>query len=191
MSSPSSFVHTFLAAAVVVSSASFVVAQEGEKKQAAATSQPTEPVDFRKLKELLPAELAGIKRTDAKGERTAFGELKLSVARGQYYKEVENGDSPSIDIEITDYGATRGMTDVLASWTTLEIDQEGDDGYEKSKKIEGQAALEKFTNEGKSGSLQIFVANRFLVNVTTQHLSVEQFKKIGESLKIKELAALK
>jgi hypothetical protein len=192
--SSSSFIRTFLCAAIVVSAAAAVVsAQEEQQKQPASApaSQPSEPVDFRKLKELLPAELAGIKRTDAKGERTAFGELKLSVARGEYYKEVENGDSPSINIEITDFGATKGMAEAMTYWTQLDIDQEGDGGYEKSKKINGHAALEKFQTEGKSGSLQIFVANRFLVNITSNHVGVEEFRKIGEALKLDDLAALK
>lgn len=188
-----SFVRCFLSAAIAVSAAAVAVgAQEQEKQPAAApASQPSQPVDFRKLKELLPAELARIKRTDATGEKTSFGDLKLSSAKGEYYKEVENGDSQRVQVEITYYGATKEITEGLTYWTQLDIDQEGDAGYEKSKKLDGQPALEKYVNDGKSGSLQVFVANRFLVNLTTTNVAPEQFKKLGESLKIKELAALK
>ena len=194
MSAP--FVRPFLSAVIGLSAAAAVVNAQEEKKEAPApsapaTSQPSQPVDYRKLKDLLPAELAGIKRTDATGEKTTFGELKLSTAKGQYDKDVPDGESQNVNVEITDYGATKGIADGLAYWAQVELDQEGDAGYEKSRKIEGHPALEKYTNDGKSGSLQIFVANRFVVNVTTSNVDVERFKKIGDSLKIKELAALK
>ena len=50
-----------LALAIVVASLQFARAQD-------ATTKPAEPVDFRKLKEVMPAELLGIKRTEVNGD---------------------------------------------------------------------------------------------------------------------------
>src|SRR5215211_676002 len=39
------------------------------------------PIDFRKLKEMMPAELAGVKRSELSGEKVSIGELIVSTAR--------------------------------------------------------------------------------------------------------------
>lgn len=156
-----------------------------------ATTQPAGPVDFRKLKEALPAELNGIKRTEANGEKTAMGEFKLSMARGTYVNDANADDSPRIEVTITDYGATKGMVEAFAAWSKMEIDRESDGGYEKTTKIGEYPAFETYQNEGKSGQLQVYVAGRFIVQVQTTNVPAEQLKKIGEEMKLEKLAELK
>ena len=57
-----------------------------------------ETVNFRELKALLPAELDGLKRTSASGEKNnAFG-INVSQAEGEYETE-DNSSSISITIE--------------------------------------------------------------------------------------------
>ena len=46
-----------------------------EKKDA----PKTESVDFRKLKELMPAELSGLKRATNNGERTKVGDVSITL----------------------------------------------------------------------------------------------------------------
>lgn len=186
--------RTLLAAALVFSFAPMVPAQDAQtdaQTDKPPATQPASVVDFRKLKEQLPETLGGIKRTQASGERTSFGEIKLSQAHGTYVKDKEDGDSPRIEMQIMDYGANKDAAAAIAFWTQLEIDQEGDDGFQRSLKIQNYPAMQQYTNDGKSGTLQIMVADRFHVNVTTHGLSAEEFKKIGDELKLKELAALK
>lgn len=156
-----------------------------------ATTQPAGPVDFRKLKEALPAKLLDIDRTEATGEKTAVGEFKLSMARGTYVKDANSDDSPRIEITITDYGATKGMIEAFAAWSKMEIDRESDGGYEKTTKVGEHPAFETYQNEGKSGQLQVFVANRFIVQIQTTNVPAEQLKKIGEEMKLEKLAELK
>jgi hypothetical protein len=194
-----------IAAAALAVTSSALIAQDAQQPaaQPAADAQPqqgqppasqptvSEPMDFRKLKELLPAEVAGVKRTEATGEKNAFGDFKVSTARGTYAKDQEKDDAPRIDVEISDYAATKGMAEGMAFWTKMEVDRDGDTGYEKTTKVAGQPAMESYQTEGKSGHLQVFVANRYMVQVNTQNVPVEQFKKIGEELKLEKLAALK
>ena len=154
-------------------------------------TQSSDPVDFRKLKEVLPAELLGIKRTEASGEKNAMGEFKISHAQGSYVKNADKDDAPRIDVNITDYSATKGMADAMASWSKMEVDRESDGGYEKTTKVAGFPAIETYQNDGKSGSLQVFVAGRFIVQVSTTNVPPDQLKKIGEELKLEKLAELK
>ena len=81
------------------------------------------------------------------------------------------------------------MADAMAVWTKMEIDRESDGGYEKTTKVGEYPAIETYTNEGKAGQLQVFVAGRFLVAVSTQNVPADQLKKIGEELKLENLAA--
>jgi hypothetical protein len=185
------FTRSILAAAIAIASAQAAFAQDDK---AAATTKPTTqaagPVDFRKLKEVLPENLAGLKRDEATGERTGFGEMKFSSARATYVNDKEKDDAPRIDLQILDYGTNKQMVEGLALWTKMEIDTESDGGYQKTVKVQEQPAMEQFQNEGKTGQLQLLVADRFFVTLNTTNLPVEQFKKIGEELKLKDLAAL-
>jgi hypothetical protein len=156
-----------------------------------ATTQPAkEPVDYKKLKELLPDTLVDLKRTDAKGQKIATGEFKISQAQGTYGPK-EGDNPPTIDLQIVDYGAAPGVAEGMAVWAKLDIDQESDSGYEKTTKIGGYPALIQFQNDGKHGTLQIFVADQFLVTVESHNLADDQFKKIGDALPLDKLAALK
>jgi len=167
-----------------------VVALQFARADQPAT-KPTEPVDFRKLKEALPAELLGIKRTDASGEKNAMGNVKMSHAHGAYVKDADKEGAPRIEVDITDYAATQGMTEAMAAWSKMEIDRESDTGYEKTTKVGDYPALETYQNDGKSGQLQVFVADRFIVQVTTTNVPADQLKKIGEELKLAKLAESK
>lgn len=157
------------------------------------TTKPgkVEPVDYRKLKELMPERVAGLKRTSNEGERVAFGELTVANARADYSKDSDEADAPNVNIEIVDYGANPQMAEALAMWSQQELDRAGDDGYERTRKIAGFPALEKYTNEGKSGELTAFVAGRYIVTIRTTNLDSDELVKIGEKLDLKKLAALK
>jgi len=181
--------RTLLVVTIALASVQTVLAQDATTKPAATTA-PAGPIDFKKLKEMLPETLAGVKRTEATGERTAFGEMKFSQARATYAKDAENADAPRLELQILDYGTNKQMIEGLAMWTKMEVDTESDGGYQKSTKVKEQPAMEQYQNESKTGTLQLFVGERFFVTITTMNVPLEQFKKVGEELKIKELAAL-
>jgi hypothetical protein len=155
-------------------------------------SQPAkvEAVDFRKLKELMPAEVAGLKRTDNTGEKNKLGDFQLSTAKATYTKEAEN--APEVTIEIIDYGGAAGMSEGIAAWSQIEIDKDSDSGHEKTLKIADKyPAHESFQKEGQSGNLQIYVAKRFIVTITTSNLPAEQLQKTAEAIALDKLEALK
>jgi hypothetical protein len=80
-----------------------------------------DPVDFRKLKELLPNEVEGLKRTEATGEKSGAMGFIISRAEARY----SDKDNKSVHLEILDTGGVAGVaTMALAAWTMADIDKE-------------------------------------------------------------------
>lgn len=161
--------------------------------QDAPASQPAKvpAVDFRKLKEVLPENLAGVKRSEARGEKQKLGEFTFTTAHGEYQKEDAGETDPNLSLELFDYGAAPEMASMFTVWQQMEIDRESDNEYEKTVKIKEHPGLEKYNSEGKHGELQLYVANRFLLTLNANNISQEQFKKAIEELPVEKLAALK
>jgi hypothetical protein len=172
----------------LVAVASFAV--RAEDKPAASQPAKVEAVDYKKLKELMPAEVAGLKRTDNSGEKNKIGDFQLSQAKATYTKEAD--DAPRVTIEIIDYGSAPGMSEGIAAWTQLEVDRDSDSGHEKTLKIKDKyAAYETFQKDGQSGNLQIYVAKRYIVTIATSNLPAEQLQKTAEAISLDKLEALK
>ena len=120
------------------------------------------PVGAGELKAMLPAEVDGLRRTNARGEKTgAFG-ANVVQATGDY----GDGDGPRVKIKVTDLAAM-GPFGALAGfgWMQTEVDSEGDHGYERTTEQGGFKTLEKYTNASRSGSITVVVGNRFIVEV--------------------------
>lgn len=143
-------------------------------------------VDFRELKALLPAELAGMKRTSAGGEKNTAMGMTVSNAEGRY----EAGDS-SITIKFSDFGGAGFASMMAAGWTMQEVDRESDSGYERTSTIGGHKAMEKFDTANKSGSIEIMVAGRFMVEVNGDDITPEVLKDAVSKIDLAKLAALK
>jgi hypothetical protein len=174
-------------AAVLVGT--FQFASAGEPPPA---SQPAKkpPVDFRKLKEVVPAELAGVKRSSNEGEKINIGELNISQVNAQFQKAEAAENDPSVTLQIVDYASAPEMGNVMTAWQQMNVDKESDNGFERTTKYKEQPAYETYQNEGKSGNVQIWVASRFYVNVQTTNLTAEQMKKLVESLPLEKLVEL-
>jgi hypothetical protein len=146
------------------------------------------PVDFRKLKELLPEKAAGLKRIEATGEKSGAAGFTISRAEAKYGDDGET----AAHIEIFDTGGIAGVgTMALAAWTMADIDKETSTGYEKTTTLEGYKGYEKYDSQSKSGELNVLVADRFVVNINGNNLSVKKLKSILTSLDLNKLSKLK
>jgi len=185
--------RTILAAALMLGAAQVTGAQDkpAEDKDKAPASQPAAPIDYKKLKESLPETIAGLKRTEASGEKSGFGAMKISQAHASYAKDKEKPEAGTIELMIIDHGANKDVVQGIGQLLKFEIDKEGDEGFQKTLKIQEQPAMQQYTNEGKSGTLQILVSDRYYITINTTGLSADEFKKIGDELKLKDIAALK
>ncbi|MCE7069220.1 MULTISPECIES: hypothetical protein [Dyadobacter] len=159
-----------------------------DKAKEMGSREAVDPIDFRKLKELMPEKIAGMSRTEATGEKSGAMGFTVSTASAKYKGEGEE----SLNIEIVDTGGIAGVsTMALAGWSMAEIDKETTTGYEKTTKIEGYKAFEKYDNEGKSGEVNVLVADRFVVNVQGDHITVDQLKNALKDLDLAKLGNLK
>jgi hypothetical protein len=148
---------------------------EAMKKMGEAmnTGKKVEPVDFRELKTLLPESLPGMKRTEAKGEKTAAFGINVAKAEGSYRAD----SGANIEITLTDMGSMTGLTALAAyGWVMAEIDRETDTGYEKTTTYSGNKAHEKYDNRGQHGEIEVLVANRFVVELNGNEISMDQLK---------------
>jgi hypothetical protein len=183
-----------VAALVWVGLAAGGVARAEDKKDAKPAETPkATSVDLRKLKELLPAELNNLKRTEHNGEKNAFGGMSVSTAKAEYKKNKDQDDEkePSINVELIDYGGVEFAKGLAMAWTMTEVDKESDSGYEKTVKIKGNPGMETWEKEGKRGRVQVLVGNRFILTVETTNIPSEQVMKVVEALPLDKIAALK
>jgi negative regulator of sigma E activity len=147
-----------------------------------------EAVSGATLKELLPAELPGMKRTSASGERNQMMGVDVSSAEGQY--EATDGQDASVYIRITDIGGVAGPTRTgMTSWATMQYNQETDTGYQKTTTFNGYKAVEQYRTQAQSGTLHVWVADRFIVEIGGEQMSMDALKEMGSKLDFKKLAA--
>lgn len=152
---------------------------------AASGAGQASTTDFRELKALLPESLPGMKRTDAKGEKVAFGGFGGAFAEGTY-RDDKDGD---ISIKISDMGGIGAMAS--AAWTLVEIDREQDNSYEKTTKISGFKAHETYDKSSKSGQIDIAVPDSIIIEVRGNNVSVDAIKGAVAKIDLAKLAAMK
>jgi hypothetical protein len=154
-----------------------------DEKQQESTKPAKEPTDFRKLREWLPAELGGLKRADASGQRFGTGEDRISMATGNYNDE---NHEKTINLVVTDFSA-QDDPGSAAFWKDQEMDNETDTGYSKTSKIEGYPAFESFDSNGNSGSVMVLVEDRVMVTLYTSGLDKAAFEKVRDGMGLKKL----
>ncbi len=167
------------------------VGQAGEAMKqmggALVGSVQVEPVDFRTLKELLPESLAGMKRRSSEGSRSKVMGVAASTAEAVY----EDGKGGRMKVTLTDAGTLTGIAAVAVAWINVEIDKEGDSGYERTTTIEGRKAYERYEKATRTGKLDVVAAGRFLVAAESKGLDMKAFRAAIEKIDLAKLEALK
>jgi hypothetical protein len=162
---------------------------EGMKQMGSALSRSVkvEPVDFRLLKEWLPVSLAGMKRTTSEGSKRNVVGIASSKVEAGY----EDGKGGRLALEVTDVGTLSGVAAMALAWVNLEIDKEGDSGYERTTTVNGRKAYERYAKATRSGDLDVIVAGRFLVGLKSTAIEMKVFKEAIAKLDLDKLEALK
>lgn len=159
-----------------------------DKAKAMGDREAVDPVDFRKLKDLLPEKLAGMSRTESTGEKSGAMGFTVSTAQAKY----KGSSNESMNIEIVDTGGIAGVsTMALAAWSIADIDKETTTGYERTTQIEGYKAFEKYDNDSKSGEINLLVADRYVVNVEGDNVTIDQLKEALQKINLGTLGKLK
>jgi hypothetical protein len=161
----------------------------------AAGGKEIKAVDTKELKALLPETIAGAKRTGVESQKMNQGGMEYSTTNANYDPPQEEGGDgkpkPSYRVQIMDLGnLSGGMAMGFAMWATMEVEKETETGYEKSVKVNGYPALEKYDRESKSGELQVFVAKRFILEVSGNDATIEQIRAAVDAIDTGKLAGL-
>ena len=115
-----SFRFALIAVAALVLGAGRMYAQEIPP----AASQPAvQPVDYHKLKEIMPDKLGGQPKGKVEGQKVGAGAMVISNAKAEYAPKESADNAPHLDVEIVDYAATPAMAAGAAAWQNIQIDQ--------------------------------------------------------------------
>ena len=151
-----------------------------------ANQAPAEPVDFRRLRDLLPETAAGLERTNAEGSKQGSMGFSVSEASADY----EGGDA-SLDIKLTDMGAVPTMAMMGAAWTMTDVDRETATGYEKTVRLGESKGYRKYDTESRRGEFSLVVVDRFLVNVSGRGVDDDALEAALRAVDLSALAAMR
>ncbi|MGH8713077.1 MAG: Yip1 family protein, partial [Casimicrobiaceae bacterium] len=150
-----------------------------------AGGKDVQPVDFRKLKEMLPDTLAGMKRGEASGQSGEAMGIKGSSATARY----TDGAGAALNLDITDMGSLSGLAG-LASRFDPSMEKETDTGYERTRKVNGQIVHERYDRRSKSGEISIILAERFNVEVRGNGVDAATLQRAIKQIDIARIVAL-
>ncbi len=142
-----------------------------------------EPVNFRKLKDLMPESTDGFKRMNASGETNSVGGLGVSQAKASY----EKGDK-KIDLEIQDFGGVGSAIAGFASWSIVKIDKESDNGFERTTTYKGHKAYEKCNRDRCEFS--VFVGKRFMLSAKGRNIEMDDLHDLVDAIGTRKLESL-
>jgi len=158
---------------------------------AAQTTQKT--VSFKKLQEFLPKiDLSGFSRLKPGGETSSAMGMSTSEAHVTYEKG--SGDnSITIEVKINDIAGVPFAQMGASVIGMTEFENETENGYEKSVKVQGFAGTEKVDNseDNKSTEIMLFVGNRFTVELRGNGTSdAALLHKLLDDMKLTDLSKL-
>lgn len=179
----------FAAALLIASLSAPMGASADEPASQPAAQQAKEPIDYKKLKDLLPETVAGLKRSNAEGMKQGMSGMKFSKAEGTYSEEGREG---SATVTITDFGGMPGMIEGMAAWSGLDIDNESDTQISKTLEVAGHKAYAELNKETKSGQISLVVGGRFVVEIRIDAniADIAALKTEAEAMSLNNLEAL-
>jgi hypothetical protein len=148
-------------------------------------AKPVMPIDFRTLREHLPAELPGLPRTSASGERSSAMGMNVSTAEG-VYSDSEGG---SITIRLSDMGSMGGFLAMAQFGMAMgEFDRETDTGFERTTTWRGHRAVEEFDTRYRTGKITVMM-DALVVDIEGSGVDFAQIEQARDAIAIDDLVA--
>lgn len=146
-----------------------------------------ETIAHQKLKDLLDENLrGGFSRTDYSSQSVgAFG-FNISSAEATY----ETSGGKSVKVTITDTGGAGAAMMGMAAWSSMSLDKEDKNGWERTGTFEGHSSFEKYNKVRNESELALIVEKRFLVTLNGRDCDMSELKKLAGDLKINHLKKL-
>ncbi len=155
---------------------------------AATALAQQKPVHFKQLQEFLPKiDISGFTRGKPGGQTSTAMGMSTSEATVEYTKGEE-----TIEIKISDVAGIPFAAAGAAMLGMTEFENQTENGYEKSVKIQGFPGTEKVDNgEYKSAEISLFVGSRFMVELRSSGMSdAAILRKLVDSMNLAGLAKL-
>ncbi|MEP7180821.1 MAG: YIP1 family protein [Betaproteobacteria bacterium] len=143
-----------------------------------------QPVDFHRLRELLPGALPGMQRNESSGQSGEAMGIKGSSAIGVY-----SGGDGRITIEIADMGSLSGLAGLAAKFDPS-MEKETDSGYERTRRVDGTLVHERYDRRGRSGEVDVIASDRFSVSVRGSGVDPDALAGALKQVDLGKLAAL-
>ncbi|MBK6932521.1 MAG: hypothetical protein IPH12_17335 [Saprospirales bacterium] len=144
------------------------------------------PVNFRKLKELLPGQLLGLERTRHTGESAGTMGMRFSTADASY-----RDGAKRLNVKIMDAGGIGVATTAMAAWSTLEIDKESDKGYEKTYDWGSFKAYETGRNSDGFIALKLFHPAGIIAEIEGYGIPISDLKHVAEQIKLSSVPGMR
>jgi hypothetical protein len=135
--------------------------------------------------DFLPKGMAGMKADEPKGETTTAGSWQYSQAEVDFRSQ---DGKRHVDVGIFDYAHIPMLYVPFTMILNMNVARESTEGYEKSLKVAGYPAFEKWSKNGNS-EIVVLVGDRFIVKSDTRGLGEGSARKVVESLDLTGLAA--
>ena len=162
-----------------------LAAQNAEMFKAMNQGKDIKPVSPDKLKGFLPETVAGMKRGRSDGRQVDMMGVKVASAQADYTA----GENGTLELMVMDVGNISGpMRMGMTNWAMMQIDRQTDTGYEKTTTYKGYKAIEEYDRQSRHGEFRVFVADRFIVEITGDNVTMETIKKIMTQIDLKKLA---
>ncbi len=157
-----------------------IAKKQQEMMEKMAEGGAKELVNYEDLKALMPEKIGNHKRVDLSGQSMDMMGMKLSSAEAKYVDDQGN----TIEVTINDAGGIPQATAALASWTLINLDRSGDDGFERVATYNGHKSFEKYEKASNRSEFGVFVVNRFLIMMQGRGVKVEDLKKAFDKMDI-------
>jgi hypothetical protein len=156
----------------------------GAVGQIIAGGKDVQPVDFHKLKNMLPESLPGMQRKEASGQSGEAMGLKGSSATARY----SDGAGATVNIEIADMASLSSLAGLAAKFDPS-MEKETDTGYERTTKVNGQLMHERYDRRARSGEVGMVIADRFVVTVRGDGVEAATLTASLKQIDLTKLAA--
>lgn len=143
-----------------------------------------QPIDPGKLAAFLPSRLAGLERTGVESSAGGVGGIGGSQASATY-----GSGEVTASLEVTDLAAMGGFA-AMGSALNIQSSHETDTGYERVSTADGRMVTEKWDKASRSGSYNVIVGNRFVVEAEGQGIDMDDLKAAVASVNLRDLEKL-
>jgi hypothetical protein len=175
--------------------AALVVPAVTRADQAPAAAAPTgkQPVDFNKLKEALPATIAGLARGEPSGGLIKNPGMAFATASAEYGKPDDNAATKEGRLLVQDFGDGAPPTDLSDAGIKRVIEEVaknasgGNDERAKPLDLHGRPALLRYSAQEKKGTVATRAGGRITVKLELEGVTEEELQKAAEELPLKEL----